>query len=265
MYSMYNMSQGSYMPSSSASPLEYIANSSPKYFSKVSDPFTGTTPNYFIPQSTPESTFVYHCSQDLSYSNKSYISFTPQVEYSFEPQHFLKPGKEGKFVGEAEEIESFVREAFKIIFAEEFPDDIKVSVLNDNEFSKLTKSRSVLGLSINRREQGLLSEIFVKADNLARVMLTIGHELGHVLTPTLMNSHDEEAKAYAFSFLWMQTMKKHDIANLREAIVTENPADNGLHDVAFFFVDKLRRAGKSVAQIYRNIVDRKLSVPSVGF
>ena len=52
-------------------------------------------------------------------------------------------------------------------------------------------------------------------------MLTIGHELGHVLTKTLSRHHDEEAKAYAFSLVWIDAIKKNNIANLSGAIITE--------------------------------------------
>lgn len=187
---------------------------------------------------------------------------TPHAEYHFTPAEFLKPGKEGKFVAAAGEIREFVEEAFEKLVHLPFPHDIKVSVLPAERFRKLAPHPGVAGLSFNRRTQGLLSEVFVLQDALARVLLTIGHELGHVLTSTLEDAHDEEAKAYAFSLAWISTIKKHNIANLAGAVVTERPAENGLHNVAFFWVEKLRKAGKSAGEIYTELTRGVLSVTS---
>ena len=90
-------------------------------------------------------------------------------------------------------------------------------------------------------------------------MLTIGHELGHVLTKTLDNPQDEEAKAYAFSLAWMNVIREYDIAGLADAIVAERPAENGLHNVAFFFVERLIRQGKGVWEVYTGIIQRLIS------
>ena len=146
------------------------------------------------------------------------------------------------------------------MFHEEFPKDIKVSVLNEKEFHKLAPHPGTIGLSVNRRKEGLISEIFVKNDFLARVMLTFGHELGHVLTSTLDTAQDEEAKAYAFSLAWIRIIKEHNIAGLREAIVTERPAENGIHNVGFFFVEQLHQRGKSWWDIYQELVGREISI-----
>ncbi len=184
-----------------------------------------------------------------------------QPEYHFDPALFLRPGKEGGFVGKAEEVREFVETAFEKIFNLPFPNDIKISVLPNEEFRKWAPLPGVIGLSLNRKKEGLLNEIFILNDTLARVMLTIGHELGHVLTETLNNPHDEEAKAYAFSLEWMQVIKKNDIAGLGEAIVTERPAENGLHDVAFRFVERLLREGTKAWKVYQELVQGLLRCP----
>lgn len=200
--------------------------------------------------------------QSYNSNPPNYLLTSPQPEYHFIPDDFLKPGKEGIFVGKAEEIKEFIEEAFEKINAEKFPADIKISVCNQEQFRKLAPHPATIGLSLNRRKQGLLSEIFVLNDSLARVMLTIGHELGHVLTETLEDKHDEEAKAYAFSLAWMKTIKEHNIANLGDAIVTERPADNGLHNIAFFFVEKLMKKGKEAWEVYEELVGKILMVKS---
>jgi hypothetical protein len=196
-------------------------------------------------------------------SKEHYSLFSMKEEYHFIPDTFLKPGKEGIFVGETDEVREFVEEAFEKIFHQEFPANIKMSILNQEEFRRIAPSPGTIGLSLNRGQQGLLSEIFILNDSLGRVMLTIGHELGHVLTKTLPNPHDEEAKAYAFSLVWMKAIKEHDIANLAEAIITERPAENGLHNVSFSFVHDLLSQGKEAAEIYDNLVKEDLSLAQI--
>ena len=200
--------------------------------------------------------------QVKAYKNslQAYSLFHPQRNYNFIADNFLKPGKEGAFVGDAEEIKEFIEAAFEKMFGSSFPNDIKISVLEEKKFRKVASSPATLGLSINRRKQGLLSEIFVLNDHLARVMLTIGHELGHVLTETLSPAQDEEAKAYAFSLAWMKVIKEHNIANLADAIVLENPAKNGLHNVAFAFVQKLLDGGGKALEVYQQLVKKELKV-----
>ena len=261
---MYQTSQ--YMPVQrrSYNPLERIAHSEVQY--SISVPLDKSlyhiNPN--LPIGTPTSSLNYFSSNLFqSYSNdlqQEYVSFTLQPEYHFQPDNFLRPGKEGVFVGEAVQIKEHIEETFEKMFDEKFPNNIKISILNEQDFKKIAPSLGTIGLSINRNRQGLLSEIFVKNDLLGRVMLTIGHELGHVLTDTLDSPVDEEAKAYAFSLLWMRVVKENDIANLGEAIVLENPARNGLHDVAFSFIMDCMGRDEDIEKIYSELIEKKISV-----
>jgi len=189
-----------------------------------------------------------------------YELFKPQREYNFQPDNFLKPGKEGTFVGKAEQIREHIETAFEKIFHLPFPNDVKISVLEEKKFRKLAPHPSTQGLSINRSKQGLLSEVFVLQGSLARTMLTLGHELGHVLTETLQNPHDEEAKAYAFSLAWIDVIQKNNIAGLKDAFIIETPAHNGLHNVAFEFVHQMIKSGKRAWDIYLNFTKKLLSV-----
>jgi len=204
--------------------------------------------------------------EEITYQQKNivYQLFPTKPEYDFIPNTFLKPGKHGSFVGKAEEIREYVEDVFQKMLNKEFPADIKISVLEEAAFHKIAPSPEVIGLSINRTKQGLLSEIFVKNDYLARIMLTVGHELGHVLTPTLDNAQDEEAKAYAFSLAWMKVIKEHDIAGLGDAIIFENPANNGLHDVAYNFVLKMMRDGQDCWKVYLDLIMKNLMVQAVA-
>lgn len=252
--------------------LEYIARSSltynsptPTFYSMTATKSSSYNDGMFIPFS--DTLFSYSAmererSVSLSYSvqQEKYIFLTVQPEYHFVPDNFLKPGKEGIFVGKAEEVREFVEETFEKIFQQPFPNNIKMSVLNQEEFRKIAPSAGTIGLSINRGQEGLLSEIFILNDALGRVMLTIGHELGHVLTKTLPNLHDEEAKAYAFSLLWMKVIQEHNIATLGDAIITECPAENGLHNVSFAFVHQLIEQGRDAEEIYERIVQEEVSL-----
>ena len=200
-------------------------------------------------------------STNYSFSKPQYNIAQAHAEYHFSPEVFLKPGKEGMFVGKAEEIREHIETTFHAVTRRSFPSDIKISICDEKEFQKIAPSPGTLGLSINRSSQGLLSEIFVLNGSLARVMLTIGHEIGHVLTTTLNSAHDEEAKAYAFSLAWMNKIQQEDIARLGDSFITENPAINGLHNVAFNFVQKMVKSGLEAWTIYRQLVFGELQLP----
>ncbi len=182
------------------------------------------------------------------------------VETNFSPNEFIKPKAGGIFVGDALQIEKEIKETFEKLMGEEFPDDIKVSVLSASSFRKICPQPGVLGVSFNRRRLGLISEIFVKEGSLASVMLTIGHEIGHVLTSTLEDAALEEAKAYSFSFAWMKTIKQLDIAGLGGSFVSTLPAANGIHDKGYYFVRKLLGLGKGAFSVYRKLVMHELTV-----
>ncbi|MBT3297871.1 hypothetical protein HN385_03030 [archaeon] len=192
----------------------------------------------------------------------TYELFKTRENYHFIPDNFIVPGRSGMFVGDSEEVRGYVEDAFEKMFEEKFPSNIKVSILGQKKFAKIANNPGAIGLSINRNKFGMISEIFILNDNLARVMLTIGHELGHVLSETLPSAHDEEAKAYAFSMAWMKVIQENDIAGLGDSLITENPANNGLHDIAFNYVVKKLQQGKDVWKLYLELVKGKVGVCS---
>lgn len=272
---MYTMSQPGGMYSSQRSPLEYLASS--VQYSISSSPLEYAAnrsfqPSYQVTLRTA-SPAVYGSSSGYTVSSgfspqgydstKEYAHFhTIQSEYHFAPDQFILAGREGAFIGDAETIRPFVEEAFQRIFDCPFPKHINISILHEKEFRTIAPHPGVIGLSLNRTKAGGVSDVFVLNDSLARVMLTLGHELGHVLTETLSDAHDEEAKAYAFSWAWMKIIKEHNIADLADALVLENPAHNGLHNVAFAFVQKLLDAGRSAWKIYLELIRREISLRS---
>lgn len=247
------MSQ-SYAPVRNYSKLESITNGNIAYSASVPQDYTLFN-SPVIGVTYTESSVL---SQTYQHNDPLYNLFTPQVEYHFTPDHFLKPGKKSIFVGKAVEIKDYIEETFEKMFQKPFPTNIKINICNENTFRKIAPSPGTIGVSFNRNKYGLLSEIFVLNDYLARVMLTLGHELGHVLTETLNNAHNEEAKAYAFSLAWMEIIKEHNIAGLGDAIIFENPADNGLHNVAFSFVKKLILQGEMAWEIYLKLINHNL-------
>ena len=240
-----------------SSPVTYSIQSFPmpqKYGASINS-IVPSSPASISYSSGPErSGYTHHSSNAYSLLASSH------TEYHFQPSEFLRPGKEGKFIGHAEEIKEYIVDAFETIFQAPFPNNIFISVCNEQEFRKIAPHPGTIGLSVNRGKEGLISEIFVLNESLARVMLTIGHELGHVLTQTLPHPHDEEAKAYAFSLVWMRAIKEHDIAGLGDAIVTERPAENGLHNVAFRFVERMLKKGMELSQIYLELIHKNVSV-----
>jgi len=269
------MSQSGEMYFSQGSRLEYLVSSPVKY-SIDNSPLESSAhlsfqPSYQVALHTPSPALygssIYTITSRFNPqgydSAKEYTRFQKShTEYHFIPDNFIRLGKEGVFIGDAEEIKPFIEEAFQRMFNLPFPNHINLSVLPETEFRKIAPHPGIIGLSLNRTRDRGISEIFVLRDALARVMLTIGHELGHVLTETLPDQHDEEAKAYAFSLAWMKTVKEYNIANLADALVLENPAHNGLHNVAFTFVQEILDAGREAWQLYLDLIQRNEHVNS---
>jgi len=266
---MYQSSpQLSFQPTyiSRSSPLEYIAHSARNYSSQQQSHSTyhsaqliSTSPSISFSKS-PLQDLINPVPTPYKTQSESYIHHKIQPEYIFQPDHFLKPSKHPIFVNTTQEVQEYIEETFQELFQQPLPKNIKISILNKKEFQTLTPSPNTVGLSINRSKQNLLSEIFILNDTLPRVLLTIGHELGHILTPTLSNPHDEEAKAYAFSLAWIEVIKEQNIANLSNHIITESPAQNGLHDISYNFIAKIIRTGKTAWELYQEIIKEIISI-----
>ncbi len=193
---------------------------------------------------------------------------------------FLKPGSTARFIGDAADVKEFVEEAFTATTGEKMPEDITISVLNDTAFKQAylahngawnegsagkaggsssgVPSEGIMGFSLNTNGRGV-NTIFVRAAPLDRLMLTIGHEIGHVLTSTLKSPHDEEAKAFAFSLAWMNAIREKNIAGIGSHILPE-PAQNGLHDTAFAFVQHIIENGVTAWQAFLQLARGALTI-----
>jgi len=164
-----------------------------------------------------------------------------------------------------DEIMPFVREAFEKTTGKEFPSNaVKIAILSEEAFREVHEAHSgawspgVQGFAINTNGKGI-QKIFAKRNNTAELMLTIGHEIGHVMTGTLSDIKDEEAKAFAFSMAWMHAIRQNNIAGIAQCI-NPNPAKNGVHDTAFEFVITQAERGKSAMQIYEELAKGELTI-----
>ena len=217
-----------------------------------------------VQERTPVVSYSSTPARDLYHRSASYLtvdapSFAP--DYAFAPDNFLKPGRTSQpFIGDAVQIQDEIREAFTATTGKVFPLDIRIAVLSDSEFKQHISDPHVVGFSLNRKTDGLVSDVFVRADEKDRVMLTIGHEIGHVLTLPVAGRQNEEAKAFAFSRAWMDAIKKEDIAGLGNSLVIDNPARNGLHDVACAFVWQHIKNGKDALALFWELVNGETGV-----
>ena len=180
---------------------------------------------------------------------------------------FLHPHRpEVQFIDRAEQIEQYVRDAFFLTTGKELPSNMVIHVLPRDELQKIHElnggvwSNGILGFSMNSNGRGN-NLIFIGENDLDRLMLVVGHEIGHVMSHTLHKKVNEEAKAFAFEMAWMKVLVEHNIANLRDNIRLDfQPAQNGLHDVAFGFVRKLMHTGKEALDIFGELVQGFVSV-----
>ncbi len=162
-----------------------------------------------------------------------------------------------QFIEAAGDIEDLVKETFRQTTGKELPENIVIRVLEKEEMKAVHEqnggqwSDTIQGFSINGNPT---KQVFVKQADLDKVMIVVGHEIGHVLTPSLGNAHDEEAKAFAFEFAWIEAIMKHNIGNLKANFTLDlKPANNGLHDVASNFVKTVLKMGKEAIEVYGEI------------
>ena len=204
----------------------------------------------------------------VMYANKKealYLSPKLMLNYYFDPEDFLMPERpETQFIEDAQEIQAFVEQTFRLTTGRELPQDIIISLCAAEEMKDIIEAHNshwsdgIQGFAINRKP--FISNIFIRKDALDKVMLVVGHEIGHVLSMPLKKKHDEEAKAFAFSLAWMEAIKQHNIADLSNSIKLDKPTQNGLHNVALDFVLNLVKTGKKASEIYSELINNVLSI-----
>ena len=200
----------------------------------------------------------------IQYSNHEYPT-SYDSGHSFNASIFLSRSRpKTRFFNHNNDITKIAKEIFELMNHAEMPQNISINILPLETF-KFTHSHfgiwsnGILGFSIN----GANKEIFVRENQLDELIIVVGHEIGHVLTSTLPNKHDEEAKAFAFSIEWAKTIKKFNVANLGLSIKNEfefQPARNGLHDMSFEFVSLMINQGRKALDLHDDLVKRYVSV-----
>lgn len=261
--------------SSLESAVNYSASSGPSY--SVSSSYENSSNlSYMIEQAAVAAPVQNIAAYDLDIKKDGYGGISVNTynakrsltsSYSHVTDDFLNPNRpRSVFVGDAAEIKEFIEEAFTATTGREFPKDIMVHIVDEKQMQKAHSmfgtswNSEIQGFAINRKDRGLLNEIFIKKGELDRIMITIGHEIGHVLTKKLNDVRKEEAKAFAFSLAWMKAIKESNIANLSSSISLSRPAMNGIHDVALDFVLNLRGKGVDALSIYKDIIGGKLNI-----
>ena len=238
-------------------------NNSPFGYAPVSR-LEATVHNSEVAQPTL-ATIEYKPSTLSSYINGLYMDNTTVTQsYAFSSDDFLNPNRlRQKFVGKFDDsLRELVEKAFQLTTGQPFPDDIVVNICDEKQMKKAHPAwhPSIMGFALNRKASGQVSEIFILKTELDRLMLTLGHEIGHIMSKTLPNSFDEEAKAFAFSIAWMDTIVRHNIANLANSInIHDKPASNGLHDIAFNFVKRQLQHTQAI-NVFKQLVNKRISV-----
>jgi len=166
-----------------------------------------------------------------------------------------------------DEIMPHIKEAFEKTTGKEFPSNaVKIAILSEESFREVHEAHNgiwspgVQGFAVNTNGRGV-QKIFAKRNSTDELMLTIGHEIGHIMTGTLKDIRDEEAKAFAFSMAWMHAIRQNNIAGIAQCI-NPNPARNGVHDTAFEFVIEQAEHGKDAMQIYEELAKGELTIAS---
>lgn len=213
------------------------------------------TPHY----QQPNGAYAFNPAQDYS---------APQPIHTPSPEPFLRPNRPASpFVGSIGDIAHYIQQAFEAVTGSTLPNDVLMEIVTREELKQRHEkvggawSPGIQGFSVNKQGFGN-SSIVVKENELDKLMITIGHEIGHIMTFTLNNQHDEEAKAFAFEMAWIEALVEHNIANLAASInPNPMPALNGLHDVAFMFVNKqMKQKGKKPLEIFRELSRGKLTI-----
>lgn len=220
--------------------------------------------NSYYKQSSKESVTEYK-PKKVEYEK---VSGTEQKENMIHSS-FLKPNRpEARFIGNLEEVQHLVLEAFRKLMGSELPNNIIMALCTrdelENIYKKVSKcqwSNGIQGFAINNP---LLSRIFIKENPLDLLMLTIGHEIGHILTPHLGDQAKEEAKAFAFELAWAKILVENNIGNLKSSIdINPNPAKNGIHDKGFEIVSSMLKKNKTAIEVYEELISSSMNLASI--
>jgi len=128
-------------------------------------------------------------------STNSAYAFNPASDYSAprpihtpSPEPFLRPNRPvSPFVGEISEIAHYIQQAFEAVTGSTLPNDVLMEIVTREELRQRHEkvggawSPGIQGFSVNKQGFGN-SSIVVKENELDKLMITIGHEIGHIMT-----------------------------------------------------------------------------------
>lgn len=205
-----------------------------------------------------------YSNQSMSYSQNEIRS--QPLSMQFEPESFLNSTRaETPIIEDPSQIMQWVKDAFEKTTFLSYPEDaIDLEICSERRFNELfavsggRSSVGVMGFAINKFGNGR-SKIAIRQQNLDSMMLTIGHEIGHCLSPSLPDLRDEEAKAFSFSIAWMNAIVNNNIAGLSSHI-NPNPAKNGVHNIAWNFVVNCMEKGKNAIEVFSNLITGSLRI-----
>ena len=197
-------------------------------------------------------------------SDKRKTTSIPQNQDNY--SGFMNENAQEIFLNDNMEIMEMVKRTFKLTTGMNFPDTIKISLLNPVDFSALhekmtnEKASGVAGFSVNNPNSTCY--VYVKTDSLDKMMIVLGHEIGHVLSYSLVNNVNEEAKAFAFQLAWVKVIHENNIGNLAFNLNPLPPAENGLHNVAYRYVLNQLNQGDKAIDVYSDIIkgNKKISI-----
>ncbi len=219
-------------------------------------------------QALPQISYVISSNEELR--NRLYVSsdhkkYSAQSSYDIfvhqedSVESFLNPLRPSTpFIGAIDEISEYIVQCFTAVTGDSFPHDVSLRLCSTEELKNIHQelsgswSHGIMGFSLNNPRG--MSEIFVKQDSFDRVMITIGHEIGHVISPTLPDKVMEEAKAFAFEMAWITALREHNIAGLGSCVIDTLPASNGIHDKAFWMVLENIKHGLGGLELFKKIV-----------
>lgn len=234
--------------------LEYVVSNSGSYFSHV--------PNYNMSFSMVERGYsgTNHVTKNYAGINQIGLDKITQ-DYELPKQKeqeiivgsgFLDPNRNLTFIDDAKEIKEYVEETFRLVTGTELPNHLIIELLDEDKFDQIHHGgKGVVGFCTG-------NEIFIKKGDLAQVLVTCGHEIGHAISRKL-NGVNEEAKAFAFEWAWVQKIREFNVAGLKNCFTNE-VAKNGLHDVAFDFVRRKVVWGKDPFDLFKELIDGMCSV-----
>jgi hypothetical protein len=260
-YSSHGSASGYSAGNSSSPNLEYAVFSSEisqkqnSEISHLSDKINSFSNSYNQNNNSKNNDIYFHGYLNSRNLNQSYASSSP----------FVLQNIETRFIGDVNEISEHIEDAFEKVTGESFPDDVIIHVCSKNKMKEFHSefssswSDGIAGFSVNRKNSFQRSEIFVCRGELADVMATIGHELGHCISAPLDNMRDEEAKAFAFEFAWVKAIDKNNIAELKGCFNIRAPAKNNIHDRAFELVNNFIKNGADALSICFRLINKEIT------